>query len=168
MAFERRRPTPLALLTQVQPMISASPPQFAAGWGEFAASECAEHRSTLSLLRGLSAACLKFAAAFSHHAPAFAGGIRTVSQNRRTDFRLLAPVRRSRPQRNSKTPASNLTTTPQIFECSKIGGGSPLLHFKSVSNEIQMSFIWISREIHLDFKSRSNGRGRASLSKSLR
>ena len=138
MAFERRRPTPLALLTRVQPMISATPPQFSAVWGEFVASECPEPRSTLQRLPDVSAASLKFAATFTHHVPAFAGGIRTVSQNRRTEFRLITLVRRIHPQQNSKVAASNLTTPPQIF-----GGFNSTwdhcLHRKCTASAFQMN-----------------------------
>jgi hypothetical protein len=82
-------------------------------------------------LLGVSAASLKFAADFAHHVPAFATAIRT-------DFRLITPVRRSRPRQNSKNAAANLTTMPQIF-----GGFNSAsdhrLHPKCTASAFQMN-----------------------------
>jgi hypothetical protein len=66
-------------------------------------------------LLGVSAASLKFAADFTPIAPAFDAGIRTVSQNCRTDFRVIPPIHRRQSHQNPKTAAANLTPAPQIL-----------------------------------------------------
>lgn len=105
---------------------------------EFTASQSSELRSTLLHLLGVSATSLKFAADFAHHIPAFASGIRTPSQNCRTDFRLIPPRHRRQARQNLKNAAANLTTTPQIF--GRFNSASDYrLHRKCTASAFQMS-----------------------------